>query len=237
MRIVVPTSNGYAHLLRFTIPLLDRHWPNRPWIDVLHHEQVPEKFPRTSLLDFGRQSDMPFTELLKEYLCDAPEKIILLCLDDYAVFQPINQRAVDVGNTMLSCGDSNFSFALTWQPGDPKTPITDEAQAMPAWRYSVNLQAALWRTDLLLTILRMSPRNDPWQMEHDCSTVFNEHFYPKGCRMLTWNIPRPHNAGGWVDRTDKTHWPFAYHNIHHNGQPDPYHEDFLKQEGFVSREP
>jgi len=54
-----------------------------------------------------------------------------------------------------------------------------------------------------------------------------------GKRMVGWDIPRPHNAGPFVDGTDKSGWPVSYNNLVHQRRRDQRHDGFLRQEGLL----
>jgi len=123
------------------------------------------------------------------------------------------------------------SIALTWQPCGPANIYTNNLCSFPRWDYSFNLQAAIWRRDDMLSILKaIPPETSIRDVEIAGSQYFNNVMYPGGYRMVGWNIPRPANASGFVDETDKTNWIIPYNNLCRMGQRDARHTEWLAKE-------
>jgi hypothetical protein len=240
MRIWIPTSNRYAWAAEISAALVARYWPDHPRVDVTHFETRPQ-LPMGDFyaLDLGPQARYGWPAAMLEYLtrhlCD---QFVLLTLDDYGLFQPVDAAAVAECEMAMWRDPMVTSCALTWQPGDPKTPYPEDDRfyTLPRWPWSVNTQAGLWRAADLIRILGAIPGNlTPWQTERAASDWFNGVMAPEGHKMISWNLDRPADASGFVDGMEigKRAWPFAYHNLCHGGQPDPRHRAFLEQEGFT----
>jgi len=97
----------------------------------------------------------------------------------------------------------------------------------------VNTQAGIWRREDLIEILRGIPADiNVWETEVAASRHF-AGMASRGKRMVGWDIPKPHNAGPFVDGTDKSGWAVAYHNLVHQRRRDQRHDAFLRQEGLL----
>jgi len=57
------------------------------------------------------------------------------------------------------------------------------------------------------------------------SRIFKSHMPDH--HTVGWNIPRPENASGFVDSTDKSRWLVPYHNLMHQGKIDERHRAFI----------
>ncbi len=152
-------------------------------------------------------------------------------VDDYALFQPVDARAVALACRAMRDDRQIAGFALTWQPPDPAGPYRGRAEMVvfPHWDYTVNLQAGIWRRQTLIEILRLCPSKiGMWELEQAASRLFHQRM--PGRIMAGWNIARPADASGFVDGTTKTGWVFAYHNLMHQGAPDPRHAEFVRRQ-------
>lgn len=235
-RIIMPTSNKYFQFAEMSCELMDKYWPDHPPVDVLHFENAPViNLPNVRLVRIGEQAAFGWVEALASHLKTIEDRIVLLMLDDYGMFKSPNRDAIKLGIDSLLCRVEDSSFALTWQPCDPKTPAYPGfIVEFPKWAYTFNTQAALWRRgDLLRILSAVDPKVGVWSMEQTCSHWFHCVMWEEGKRMIGLDIPRPANASGFVDGTDKSGWAIAYHNLCHQGQIDRRHTDFLRSEGLL----
>ncbi|MCR4415308.1 MAG: hypothetical protein NUV77_23090, partial [Thermoguttaceae bacterium] len=236
LRIWVPTSNRYVAAAAVCLRLLDRFWPDHPPVDVTHGElrpELPDAAPqRFRAIGLGPDAEQSWVERALVYLTEHnADELVLLALDDYALFQPVDARAVALACRAMRQAPRIAGFALTWQPPDPAGPYRDrhDMVVFPHWDYTVNLQAAVWRRQTLVEILRLCPpKIGMWELEQAASRMFRQRM--PGHIMAGWNIPRPADASGFVDGTTKTGWVFAYHNLMHQGAPDPRHAEFLRRQ-------
>lgn len=237
MKIWMPTSNEYVWAANASLKLLGKYWPGHPVVDVTCFESPPLAAlmsKRCNVVKLGEQAGLTWVQAAIRYLeWYGAEDVFLLMLDDYGCCRYVDR----VDGWWLEDFESHLrtfpmisSVALTWQPCDG---IGDDAiYEFPRWDYSFNTQAGIWRRDDLLRIMKNIPAHEQgvWQMEVAGSRYFNEVMHPQGKRMVGWNIPRPHNASGFVDETDKSGWLIAYNNLANKGGPDPRHADWLAKE-------
>jgi hypothetical protein len=237
MKIFIPTSNWYTSACQMTCSLLEKYWPNHPPADICHFENKPlvPNQDTFTLIDLGKQRAISWSRQMLQYATDHnQDELLMLVLDDYGLFQPVNQEAIDRCQWIMTQHPHLCSIALTWQPCEVALTDGDGYVEFPRWGYLFNTQAAIWRRKDFIDILGRLPSNcDVWQTEQIGSLHFNSKLYTAGRRMAGWPIPRPHNASGFVDRTDKTQWVFAYHNLVHKGKLDATHIPFLKAEGLL----
>ena len=213
--------------------LLKKYWPNHPPADVGIFENVPDVDGDVCLVPLGKQASVSWAGEMIAYLKGQADDLILLCLDDYGLFQPVNEAAIQFGINMMMVCPTWCSFALTWQPCDVFDRQGDWV-TFGQWPYSFNTQAAIWRrTDLLRTLENIPKGTGVWHTERAGTQFFHRVMWPEGKRMAGWYIPRPENASGFVDETDKANWPIKYNNLYRQGRLDRRHIPFLKSEGLL----
>ena len=238
MKIWMPTSNGYLWAAEASAKLLHKYWPSHPPVDVCHFEEKPEiNLPGFRLVDLGCERDLPYVARMIEYLeRHNADETVLLCLDDYGLCQPVDGAKIVYAKALMHVHPRIASFALTWQPCQGKTPWNDKGDIceFPRWAWAMNTQGGIWRREHLLRILRaVPPHLGIWELERACSDWFNALMWPQGYRMIGWNCPDPPKPSDFVDGTDKTLWPCAYHNLAHQGTRDHRHDEFLRKEGLL----
>lgn len=253
LRIWMPTCDRYVGAAALCLRLLERYWPDHPPVDITHGLVAPE-LPASAdpagqgegemgghnggqeahaaafrSIPLGDEGEMAWAERAVAYLTQHnTNELVLLTLDDYALFQPVDTRAVALACQAMHDDPQIVSFALTWQPPDPAGLYRGrpEMVVFPPWDYSVNLQAGLWRRRELAEILGLCPpKIGIWELEQTASRLFQKHMPNR--IMVGWNIPRPPDASGFVDGTTKTGWVYAYHNLMHQGTPDMRHAAFV----------
>jgi hypothetical protein len=100
--------------------------------------------------------------------------------------------------------------------------------------HSVNTLASLWRRTTLLRFLIEAGPCGPAEFEHRGSEAFHRldlltelHFqYTCDPQTLLFLDSDP----------AKTAWALLYHNLMHQGQPDPRHVEYLAAHGFSFEE-
>ena len=240
MRIFIPTSNNYVQACEWTCKLLAKYWPSHPPVDVVHFELCPQVIlPRFHLYDGGMQYGCPkWTLQFSRYLIQSTEEFILLMLDDYGLFQPVNEEAIARSVFLLQNSTNICGVALTWQPTrkEPMPEYDGQFVTFPRWDWTINTQAGLWRRSDLLAICQGAADlcgASPWQTEQAWSHWFHCNLWDKGYRIAGWNCPEPSNPSGFVDSVDKRGWPVAYNNLFHTGKRDSRHDAFLRSEGLL----
>lgn len=247
LRIWMPTCDRYVHATALCLRLLEEYWPDHPPVDITHGKVAPELPCRSGPagqsevevaheaafrnIPLGDDSELAWIERALAYLDQHnTDELVLLTLDDYALFQPVDARAVAIACQAMRDDPQIASFALTWQPPDPAGLYRGrpEMVVFPPWDYSVNLQAGIWRRETLADILRLCPpKIGIWELEQAASRLFHQHMPHR--LMAGWNIPRPPDASGFVDGTTKTGWVYAYRNLMHQGAVDMRHGAFIEE--------
>ena len=166
MKIVVLTSNSYAWLLPAFAYCLNKHWPGKPAVDVVHYDVQPralsDNFQTTGL---GAQKQLTWSGGFVSYLSSIRDEIILLLLEDYFFVEPVNVEALQAIYAYMEADPAIAKIELS--------PHRLAAQGtVGAFRMMLSgaetlfqacIQAAFWRRETLLTFL--DPHEDAWQFE------------------------------------------------------------------------
>ena len=171
MKIVVLTSNSYAWLLPAFAYCLNKHWPGKPAVDVVHYDVQPralsDNFQTTGL---GAQKQLTWSGGFVSYLSSIRDEIILLLLEDYFFVEPVNVEALQAIYAYMEADPAIAKIELS---PHRLAYATDGAQGtVGAFRMMLSgaetlfqacIQAAFWRRETLLTFL--DPHEDAWQFE------------------------------------------------------------------------
>jgi hypothetical protein len=245
MKIWTPTSDGevYQWSAAACVQLLHKYWPGHPMIDVAHFDCRPAiedtADPASLVRCVYLGPSMPWVAAMLEYLTKHNrDDLVLLFLDDYGVQQPVDVARVEAAQRIMAADESIASFALTWQPCKHKTDYANAEGVCQfgRWDYWVNTQAGIWRRGDLVEILQGIPADiNVWEMEVAASRYFAKAMAPapREKKMVGWDIPKPANAGPFVDGTDKSGWIISYANLVHQRRRDQRHDAFLRQEGLL----
>jgi len=231
IRIVMPTSNRYVKAAAASLTLLRRYWPSHPPVDVLHFETAPEAQNGEMRFGMGKQAEVSWTQALARYLLEVNhDDLVVLMLDDYGLSRQVDAGKFYVAMDWMLANPTAACLHLTWQPPDPKKPTPDaRIEELPAWQYSVNTQAAIWRRSVLLDVCQNHLKATAEAFELDGSRWFNSQRYP-AWKTYQWAMKRPENASGFVDSVDKGEWVLPYNNLMRRGTPDPRHAGFCEAE-------
>lgn len=229
-RVVMPTCDKYAKtVLPCSVELLRRAWPAGPTVDIVHYDESPPELPGCRRFWCG-PSSTSWTEGMATYLAEFNrDTLVLLMLDDYAACEPVKQDRVRAATRAMLADTSLAVCYLTWH----QTPAIDNDGTVcrhAPWAYSVNTQAALWRRDTLLAVLRACGRTSIERFELDGSRWFNavDGRLGAACRVPTKDPPVRSDC---LDETDKTDWAIPYHNLMRRGGADPRWRDWCRQNG------
>lgn len=171
MKIVVLTSNSYAWLLPAFGYCLNKHWPGKPEVDVVHYDvrprALPDNFQTTGL---GAQKQQTWSGGFASYLTSIRDEIVLLLLEDYFFVEPVNVEALQAvysymeGNPAIAKIELS-SHRLAYAPDGVHGTVGAFRMMLSGAEtiFQACIQAALWRRETLLTFL--DPHEDAWQFE------------------------------------------------------------------------
>ena len=203
--VLVCSCDAYSDLWDPFFTLLNVYWPTRKfpiWLSTESKEYCNKEFPVQTIHPKGRKN-MPWSKRIKQVLQKIDSPYILLLLDDFFLKAPVNEQKVEECILWMDQNKdiANFSFVPSlWEdicdkefPGFERRPC--------GGRYKVNCQAGLWRTSMLLKLMRAC--EDPWELEWNASC--RSDLYP--WRFYAAEKPKPwvfdydfSSGGGGVHR-------------------------------------
>jgi len=171
VKIIVPTSNSYAWLLPAFAYCLNKHWPGKPAIDVVHYDVQPRALPDNfHAVPVGQQDRYTWSSGLACYLASVPDEIILLMLEDYFFVEPVNVEALQAVYSYMAADERIDKIELSehrlaYAPVAMLRTVLDREMMISndAAPWQACIQASFWRKDFLLRFLRDD--ESPWDFE------------------------------------------------------------------------
>ncbi len=178
LTILVCSCDAYEDLWNPFFTLLKKYWPFRDVPIMFNTESKSFSFDGLDIECIHSPSEKRYGKRMLNALSTIKTKYVLLLLDDFflrkpvleeSIFQIINWMDTDENIAYFSCEPSPTytSYEVNKYPGFKRIP--------PASDYTLNMQAAIWRTKALKEFWR--PSATPWEWE----TIYNPLIlkYPK----------------------------------------------------------
>jgi len=159
--VLIPSCDAYADLWHPFFELFRRYWPDCPYPVYLGSNFLTYD-AGVRPLTVGEDVDWStgFSEMLRR----VPEPHVLVLLEDFLLSAPAETARI---GRLLGYMNARAAACIRLMPvpGAP-APAPDFADAGDLQKgvpYRMSLQAAIWRRDLLLALVR--PGETPWQLE------------------------------------------------------------------------
>lgn len=184
MRNIVLTSNDYVNVLPGFAHLFNKFYPNQE-VTVVRYDVRPPKLPDNfKQFAIGQQSNYSWSGGLKHYLEQIEDEFVLLMLEDYYLDIPVDVGQIDCLLDYMNFNSKVVKFDLTddrtkvehdlyekdilgcrTDNGDFELSIIQSDINAP---FLASVQAAIWRKDLLESIL--NNKDNAWQFEKNKRT-------------------------------------------------------------------
>lgn len=168
MRIIVATSNKYAHLMVGFAYLWNKYGGQALPVTVLHYEVAPPPLPSNfSNVQVGRQGEYSWSGGIRKYLKSIDDERVLFMLEDYWLIDHLRHG-------WLRFADD---YMAAW-PEVQKVDLCSDRQGHAHSDYSAefiraehdncltSVMAAIWRRDFFLDCLGNHDET-PWAFEVD----------------------------------------------------------------------
>lgn len=181
--VIVSSCDKYEDTWYPFFKILKEEWPDRPYPIVLITESKSfdyEDMNIRTLCLYKPDQRVSWGRLLKRTLMRINTEYILFMLDDFFLFDRVDQKRIEQCIDWMD-NDKNiavFSFYRTHQPNirDNKYPHFEKRPLRAEYR--LNCQAAIWRRKKLISYIRS--HENPWQWEilgSVRSSRYKEDFY------------------------------------------------------------
>lgn len=158
--LLISSCDKYSDLWAPCLALYERFWSDCPFEKFLITEQIkPNVHARVNVLRLG--VGHPWSRLLRQALACIESTYVIMMLDDFFL-----KRAVctaDVVDALKFIEKGHLMVRLTPRPAPARSSRDEYSEIAPQEAYRVSTQAAIWRRDVLETLLR--DEESPWEFE------------------------------------------------------------------------
>ncbi|MGZ3900045.1 MAG: hypothetical protein ACXVP4_07355 [Bacteroidia bacterium] len=175
--VLVLSCDKYADVWKPFFAFFDKYWPDCPYPVYLGTNYKEFFHPLVTQVFSNKKST--WSEELDIILRQLPGKYVLIILEDYFIYEPVNNdeinrilnsmESMDAGYTMLGAFPKKYDEL--W-PHSPLTLNPELGLIKKGSKYRVCLQTAIWNKDILLKLL--NPLENPWQFEIEASKRSNQ---------------------------------------------------------------
>jgi hypothetical protein len=160
--VLVASCDAYADLWEPFFALFRRYWSDCPYPVYLGANFLRPPDPGVRSLAVGEDIDWSsgFAEMLRR----VDEPYVLVMLEDYLLSAPVDSGRIGrLIEYMKARGAACMRLMPVPGPPEATADFPDAGDLPKGAPYRLSLQAAVWRRDVLLGLLR--PGESPWQLE------------------------------------------------------------------------
>ena len=160
--VLVASCDRYSDVWQLFFKLFRKQWPDCPHAVYLGSNTVGCAEPGVANLLVG--PDDGWGKGVKAMLERLTEPYVLLFLDDYFLLKPVERARLEAVKT--ASAQAGAAFVLLSSPLRADRPLPGHpgiGKLDPGAPYRASLNVALWRRDILLSLLK--PEENPWQFE------------------------------------------------------------------------
>jgi hypothetical protein len=166
LNILVSSCDEFADVWDPFFILFDKYWPDCPFPIFL--SSVKKPYHSNSVQQILVEERMGWGDgvikAIKILQRNSPSEFLLLLLDDYLISEKVETEKIVKAFHVLKSIRGNY-LRLIPKPG-PDAPVENHpfiGHIKKNSPYRCSLQASIWRTETLLSLLR--PTETPWDME------------------------------------------------------------------------
>lgn len=160
--LLVPSCDRYADLWAPFVALLHRHWPDCPFRIVVGSNHVPCVEPGVWSICVGDDHD--WSRGVRAMVERVETPAVLVVLEDFLLRRRVDSAEVLARVEDFFRLDAAYLRMRPFPPPDVRLARFPEVgECEPGAPYRASMQAALWRRDDLLALLRDG--ENPWEFE------------------------------------------------------------------------
>jgi hypothetical protein len=182
--VLVLSCDKYSDLWSPFFLFFYKYWKDCPYPVYLGTNQKKFEHKNVKQIFSGKSSN--WSEELEIILSQIPEDYILLFLEDYFIYEMVDNKKINfILNTMIE-KDSAFirlaAFPKKYNALWPYTPLPDYpsiGEVAKGSKYRLNLQTSIWKKEILLKLL--NKKESPWEFETEASKRSDSLSHPFLC--------------------------------------------------------
>lgn len=166
--VLVLSCDKYSDIWPVFFDFFDKYWADCPYPVYLATNTI--KFERRGVTQLFSNKHTSWSEELATILAQVKEKNIILILEDYFIYQPVNNHDIEAVIDLFERKKAAFCrlgcFPKMYDELWPFEPFKDKINygvILPDAKYRICLQTALWNKNDLASLLKED--EDPWQFE------------------------------------------------------------------------
>ncbi len=172
LTVLVCSCDAYEDLWDPFFTLLKKYWPSFDLHIIFNTESKSVSFDGLNIECVHSPSEKRYGKRMLNALSRVKTKYVLLMLDDFFLRKPVNHQTIDQVISWLDADDNIAYFNC-----ESKATYTDyELDRFPGFKgippandYTLNMQAAIWRTEILKGF--WLPDVSPWEWETLCNVL------------------------------------------------------------------
>ena len=182
--IFIPSCDKYADLWAPFFSFKDKFWKDPTASTFLSLNRNSFSHTGVRIIKTGPATN--WTSEIRTALDQLPGEYFLLILEDYFIYEPVDNAEIDRLFTIakkeqadflrIGCFPSRYNSYWPYKPLDAYKGI---AEIQPGAKYRVNLQTAIWRKQSLLDLLEGN--ENPWEFEINASGRANNKAFRSLC--------------------------------------------------------
>jgi len=163
--ILLGTCDSFLRIAEVSVGLLDMFWPYHPPILAACERKVLSAASQS--VCYWTNNPKDWTKRMLVACQHIQTRYVLMWLDDYLLIEPPNQDLLAAAWAAHE-NDGNIGridFNQCLPDGSEAYDRDDRFLKHPKWLWCMNTQAALWKRESLLRVLKALPGNDIWRFE------------------------------------------------------------------------
>ena len=174
--ILILSCDKYADVWEPFFLFFKKYWSDCPFPVYLGTNQKQFSFYKVKQIFSNRNTT--WSDELKVILEQIPEKYIIIILEDYFIYESVNNDKISEIIEVMKKNDAAYmklgAFPAKYNELWPYTTLSgadDIGVIAKDSKYRLCLQTAIWNKDVLLSLL--NPTENPWQFEIEGSKRSN----------------------------------------------------------------
>lgn len=181
LTVLVCSCDKYEDLWYPFFSLLHKYWPDCKCRIILNTETKKYEYPGLNIEAFSlyENTNTPYGKRMRDHLKRITTPFTLLMLDDFFVREPIDVETLKtvIRYMMQNPKIATFNFDCINEPQNKTCEYEGFVERGVIGHYKLNMQAGIWRTDVLLGLWKDSDTPWGWEIYGTTRAFNNRHRY------------------------------------------------------------